>query len=77
VVRSHEYLPITIEQAAIEVGLEPATFRSALSATRDPVILLLLEGRSVLRVQWESSFAEAALTAATIASPSRPTGNKQ
>jgi hypothetical protein len=77
VVRSHAYLPVTIEQAATEVGLEPAEFRSALSATRDPVILLLLEGRSVLRGQWESSFAEAALTAATIESPSRPIGNKQ
>jgi hypothetical protein len=75
VVRNHAYLPVTIEQAAREVGFEPAEFRIALAATRDPVILLLLEDRPVLRGQWESSFAEAALAAAANARPRGPAGN--
>ncbi|HTQ40332.1 MAG TPA: hypothetical protein VMJ32_15005 [Pirellulales bacterium] len=61
--REHAYLPVTPQQAALEVGLNLTQFRQALAATRDPVILLLLENRSVLRGQWESSFAEAALAA--------------
>ena len=77
VVRKHAYLPVTIEQAAREVGLEPAEFRNALSATRDPVILLLLEGRAVLRGQWESSFAEAALAAASFSAVSHLTVDKE
>jgi hypothetical protein len=77
VVRNHAYLPVTIEQAAREVGLEPAEFRIALAATRDPVILLLLEGRPVLRGQWESSFAEAALAAASFSAVTHPTVNKK
>ncbi|HEY2883210.1 MAG TPA: hypothetical protein VGJ15_12270 [Pirellulales bacterium] len=66
VVRNFAYLPVSPEQAAREVGLEPAAFRQALHATRDPIVLLLLEGRSVLRGQWDSSFAEAALAAQVI-----------
>ncbi len=68
-VREFSYLPVTPEQAAVEVGLPLDQFKLALAATHDPVILILLEGRSVLRGQWESSFAEAALAAAT--SPQR------
>jgi hypothetical protein len=77
VVRNHAYLPVTIEQAAREVGLEPAEFRIALTATRDPVILLLLEGRPVLRGQWESSFVEAALAAASFSAAARSTADKK
>ena len=62
-VRKFSYLPVTPEQAAVEVGLPLDQFKLALAATHDPVILILLEGRSVLRGQWESSFAEAALAA--------------
>jgi hypothetical protein len=62
-VRDHAYLPVTSGQAAAEVGLNQTEFQNALAATRDPVILLLLENHPVLRAQWESSFAEAALTA--------------
>ena len=62
-VRSHAYLPVTLNQAATEVGVNQFDFQSALAATHDPVILLLLEGQPVLRGQWESSFAEAALAA--------------
>ncbi|HZZ27161.1 MAG TPA: hypothetical protein VFE46_04065 [Pirellulales bacterium] len=61
--REFAYLPVTPQQAAVEVGLQPTEFRQALFATRDPIILLLLEDRPVLRGQWESSFAEAALAA--------------
>ena len=77
VVRNHSYLPVTIEQAAREVGLTLTEFRIALAATRDPVILLLLEGRPVLRGQWESSFAEAALAAASFSAASHPTVEKK
>ena len=62
-VRNHAYLPVTLKQAATEVGLNQSDFQSALASTRDPVILLLLENQPVLRAQWESSFAEAALAA--------------
>jgi hypothetical protein len=66
VVRNFAYQPIAIDQAAREIGLDAETFRNVLAATHDPVILLLLENRAVLRGQWESSFAEAALAAATL-----------
>jgi hypothetical protein len=65
VVRNYSYLPVTLELAAREVGLTPETFRAAMFTTQDPIILTLLEGRPVLRGQWDSSFAEAALRATT------------
>jgi hypothetical protein len=61
--REHAYSLVTPAQAAVEVGLTSMQFRQVLGTTRDPVILLLLENRAVLRGQWESSFAEAALAA--------------
>jgi hypothetical protein len=75
VVRNYAYLPIAPEQAAREVGLSLADFRRALSATQDPILLTLLEGRPVLRGQWDSSFAEAALVAAAF-SPQRHGGTE-
>jgi hypothetical protein len=62
-VRNHVYLPVSLKQACAEVGLARSEFQTALAATRDPVILLLLEDHPILRAQWESSFAEAALAA--------------
>ena len=62
-VRQFAYLPLTSAQAAQELGLNAADLRSALAASHDPIVLLLLEGRPVLRGQWESSFAEAATLA--------------
>ncbi len=62
-VRNYAYLPVNLAQAAAEVGVTSADFRNALTSTRDPIILLLLERHPVLRGQWESSFAEAAVGA--------------
>ena len=62
-VRLFAYLPITPPQAAWELGIDPAELRDALAPSHDPILLLLLEGRPVLRGQWESSFAEAATLA--------------
>jgi hypothetical protein len=66
-VRNYAYLPVTLEIAAREVGLSHEIFRSAMFTTQDPIILTLLEGRPVLRGQWDSSFAEAAIRAASFA----------
>ncbi|MCC7085947.1 MAG: hypothetical protein IT427_13170 [Pirellulales bacterium] len=73
VVRNYAYLPITPDVAAREVGLSHEAFRAALATTQDPIILTLLEGRPVLRGQWDSSFAEAALVASEYL-PSRHRG---
>ncbi len=62
-VRVFAYIPITPNQAARELGVDPAELRNALAPSHDPILLLLLEGRPVLRGQWESSFAEAATLA--------------
>jgi hypothetical protein len=75
-IRRFTYQPVTPDQAATEVGLDLESFRQVLAPTRDPIILLLLEGNSVLRGQWESSFAEAALAAA-VSPPSREDAEKQ
>ncbi|HKD36501.1 MAG TPA: hypothetical protein VKB78_06860 [Pirellulales bacterium] len=62
-VREFAYLPVTREQAAREIGVSENQLAAALSASHDPILLMLVEGRPVLRGQWESSFAEAALLA--------------
>ncbi len=69
--REFLYTPVTPEQAARELGPEPdqhgttdilvRRFRAALTNSRDPILLMLRQGRPVLRGQWESSFAEAAV----------------
>jgi hypothetical protein len=72
-VREFLYTPVTLEQAAREVGADSFNgttdilvrrLRAALSASRDPILLMLRQNRPVLRGQWESSFAEAAVLAA-------------
>ncbi len=59
-VREFAYLPVTRAQAARELGVPEAEFAAALRSSHDPIVLTLIEGRPVLRGQWESSFAEAA-----------------
>ncbi len=76
VVRRFAYLPLTPDEAASEVGLSPSEFKRLLAPTHDPVILVLIEGRNVLRGQWDSSFAEAALAAATYSPPRRRDAEK-
>jgi hypothetical protein len=51
---------VTPERAARELGVERM---ESLRASRDPILLALAAGVSVLRQQWEASFAEAALLA--------------
>jgi hypothetical protein len=63
-VRELLYLPVTLDGAAREVGADAAHFRRALADSRDPILLMLRQNRPVLRGQWESSFAEAAVLAA-------------
>jgi hypothetical protein len=63
-VREFLYTPVTLEQAARELGADPDTLRRALTNSRDPILLMLRQNRTVLRGQWESSFAEAAVLAA-------------
>jgi hypothetical protein len=74
VVRHFAYQPIAIDQAAREIGIDSETFRSVLAATHDPVILILLENRAVLRGQWESSFAEAATAARSLTAEAQRRG---
>lgn len=62
VYRRARYELVTPETARRELGLKEE-LRVVLSASSDPVLLLLCEGRSVQRQQWESSFAEAAMLA--------------
>lgn len=52
---------VTAERAARELGISVASFESRLAAADDPVILALCQGMSVQRLQWEASFAQAAL----------------
>ncbi len=59
-VRDFAYLPVTREHAAREVGASEDQLAAAFSRSHDPILLMLVEGRPVLRGQWESSFAEAA-----------------
>ena len=63
VVREHDYLPITREQAAREIGIEPDEFAALVERSGDPLLLLLAAGRPILRNQWTSSIAAVALTA--------------
>ena len=62
-VRNFAYLPVGREQAARELGLWGVDLHDVFSTSHDPILLTLLEGRPVLRGQWESSFAEAAVLA--------------
>lgn len=62
-VREFAYLPISREQAAREIGMPEEKLIAALRNSHDPILLMLSEGRPVLRGQWESSFAEAAALA--------------
>ncbi|HEX3997143.1 MAG TPA: hypothetical protein VHX65_01165 [Pirellulales bacterium] len=62
-VREFAYLPVTPTQAARELGIDADALGDALGQSHDPILLLLVEGRQVLRGQWESSFAEAATLA--------------
>jgi hypothetical protein len=68
-VREFAYKPVTPAQAARELGCDDDTMRQALTASRDPILLLLARGRPILRGQWESSFAEAAIVAGTLRVP--------
>ncbi len=62
VVRKFGYLSVTPAQAARELAIDPELLGPLMQASRDPILLTLAEGRSVLRNQWNSSYAEAALT---------------
>jgi hypothetical protein len=59
--REFLYTPVTLDQAAREVGADIETLRRAVTGSRDPILLMLRQNRPVLRGQWESSFAEAAV----------------
>lgn len=63
VVRNFEYLPVTVDQAALEVGLTADDFKRANISSADPVILNLVHDGKVLRGQFEGSFQEAMLAA--------------
>ncbi|HEV2972488.1 MAG TPA: hypothetical protein VGY55_21125, partial [Pirellulales bacterium] len=63
VVREFAYLPVSRAQAAREIGLSEDNLAAAMRDSHDPILLTLVEGRPVLRGQWESSFAEAATLA--------------
>ena len=60
-VRAFAYEPITRARAARELGLRESDLTGVLRESHDPILLALLEGHAVLRGQWESSFAEAAV----------------
>jgi hypothetical protein len=62
-VREFAYLPVTREQAVREIGVSEERLVAALRESHDPILLMLVEGRPVLRGQWESSFAEVAVLA--------------
>jgi hypothetical protein len=73
-VREFLYTPVTLEQAARELGIESESLRRDLSTSRDPILLMLRQNRVVLRGQWESSFAEAAVISASEPQQPRPEG---
>lgn len=56
---------VALDRAAREVGCQSEDLRARLRGSFDPVLLALAEGMSVQREQWEASFAEAALAAAS------------
>lgn len=58
VVQAFLYDKVSPADAARELGITNIEF---LHKTRDPVLLLLIEGRGVLRGQFESAFSEASL----------------
>lgn len=60
VVRSYRYTLVTPEVAAVEVCLPTL---EAFGGSADFVLVRLLDGRSVQRLQWETSFYEAATRA--------------
>ena len=64
--------PVTIEQAARELGLSVEQLQRALRVSHDPALLALVAGLAIQRQQWEASFAEAALLAAPLVSSSQP-----
>lgn len=58
-VHEQVYASVTLEQAALECGVDVAEFKAATVKTRDPYLLVMLENRPILRGNWDSSFAEA------------------
>jgi hypothetical protein len=63
-IREYLYLPLGIEQAAVECGVSVDEFKFAMNHTNDPMLIALCNGRKVLRGQWSSSQAEAQLSCA-------------
>lgn len=63
VARHHAYLPLTVDDAAREVGQTADDFKRANINSNDPHIITLIHGGEALRGSWESSFAAAAVTA--------------
>ncbi len=70
-VREFAYQSVTREQAAREIGVSAERLAAALQTSHDPILLMLVEGRPILRGQWESSFAEAATLARHVAASLR------
>lgn len=63
--RAYAHEPVSPERAARELALPAGvSLGHVLAESRDLLLLALVEGRSIQRVQWEASFAEAALRAA-------------
>ncbi len=73
------YDAVSPETAALECGFpDVATFRTATAMSKDPMILLLRDGQSIHRGQWETSFQEAALAAlAAVGMPMNEKGVEQ
>jgi hypothetical protein len=65
VIRAHQYLPVNLERAARRCGVSVDEFKFATNNTRDPVIIMLNAGGSVVMEDWSSSEAEAQLSCAT------------
>ncbi len=59
VVRNYNYLPVTVQQAALECGVDSKEFKASVVNTHDPFLLTLIDDQPILRDQWSSSFAEA------------------
>lgn len=58
---------VDLDMAIRELGCEKAHVEAAIKQTRDPLLMMMLAGRSILRDQWEDSFPELATACAAAA----------
>jgi hypothetical protein len=61
IVRTHDYALVTIERAALELGVPPVVAQEAFSVSTDPHLILMSQGHAVHRDNWRDSYGAAAM----------------